>query len=337
MGISGARLGILLLALVGLAVPVSADAVRKERVQFGTGETSTMVEGSVSGYDSVEYQVGASAGQQMTVVLEAKNPQAYFNIFAPGQVPGEGTALFVGPREGLSFNGKAKQSGDYTIQVFLMRAAARRAESAAYALHVGITGAAAQAATPASAPGPLFVDGPASGPDVWQVAGVGAGDALKLRTDPSSRAAELGEFANGTQLRNLGCEMQGAQRWCQVETVEGPPQHGWVAARYLQAVAPSGDAKVPGTDDHATGDLNCATEAGQPTAPCHYGVTRAEGKATVIVVLPGGGTRTLFFAGGLATGSNSDAPFTATREKDLSLIRVGTERYEVPDAIVLGG
>jgi hypothetical protein len=29
--------------------------------------------------------------------------------------------------------------------------------------------------------------------------------------------------------------------------------------------------------------------------------------------------------------------FRATRENDLNLIRVGNERYEIPDAVVLGG
>ena len=29
-------------------------------------------------------------------------------------------------------------------------------------------------------------------------------------------------------------------------------------------------------------------------------------------------------------------PFRATREGDLSMIRVGDERYEIPDAVVLG-
>ena len=29
--------------------------------------------------------------------------------------------------------------------------------------------------------------------------------------------------------------------------------------------------------------------------------------------------------------------FRATREGDLNLIRIGDERYEIPDAVVLGG
>ena len=30
-------------------------------------------------------------------------------------------------------------------------------------------------------------------------------------------------------------------------------------------------------------------------------------------------------------------PFSATKDGDLNMIKVGTERYEIPDAAVLGG
>lgn len=258
MGSGSARLGILAAVLVGLALPAGAESVRKERVEFAAGATATTVEGSLGGYDSVEYQLGASAGQQMAVGLEASNPQAYFNIFAPGDVPGKSEALFIGARDGLDFSGKLTASGDYTVQVFLMRAAARRGENTSYKLHVEINGTAE--------PAPDFADGLAGGPDVWEVAGVAEGDTLNLRAGPSSREAVLGQFANGTRLRNLGCKLQGAQRWCQVETTQGVPLSGWVAGRYLREAGPeTGDAKVEGTAFNATGNLPCATVAGQPT------------------------------------------------------------------------
>jgi hypothetical protein len=41
----------------------------------------------------------------------------------------------------------------------------------------------------------------------------------------------------------------------------------------------------------------------------------------------------------LATSRQADgySEFGATKENDLHLIRLGNERYEIPDAVVLGG
>jgi hypothetical protein len=38
-----------------------------------------------------------------------------------------------------------------------------------------------------------------------------------------------------------------------------------------------------------------------------------------------------------ASEAEGSKPFRATKEADLNLIRVGDERYEIPDAVVLGG
>jgi hypothetical protein len=42
------------------------------------------------------------------------------------------------------------------------------------------------------------------------------------------------------------------------------------------AAAPSHDAKVPGTDFHATGSVPCKLGKGQPTTNCDMGVQRAK-------------------------------------------------------------
>ena len=79
-----------------------------------------------------------------------------------------------------------------------------------------------------------FADSLAGGPDFWEVAGVRAGDALSLRKAPSPRAAKIRDLPNGTVLRNRGCRIAGAQRWCRVETARGAAAQGWVAGRYLR-------------------------------------------------------------------------------------------------------
>jgi len=61
-----------------------------------------------------------------------------------------------------------------------------------------------------------------------------------------------------------------------------------------------------------------------------------------VITKPDGRTRAIFFRMGRPTGADTSeadrtGPFRATKEGDLNLIRVGSERYEIPDAVVLGG
>lgn len=111
---------------------------------------------------------------------------------------------------------------------------------------------------------------------------------------------------------------------------------------HAAAPAPSVDAKVPGTDFHATGTIPCAQGKGQPMGSCAFGVRRqGNGSAMVTVTRADGRQRVIFFEKGRVTGydgSQADSGgFAATKEADLNLIRIGDERYEIPDAVVEGG
>ena len=98
-----------------------------------------------------------------------------------------------------------------------------------------------------------------------------------------------------------------------------------------------------GTGDFdATGRVPCAQYAGQPMGQCDFGVTRASnGTGTVTVTKPDGRTRAIFFEKGTATGydmSQADpGEFSASKQGDLSIIHIGKERYEIPDAVIWGG
>jgi hypothetical protein len=81
---------------------------------------------------------------------------------------------------------------------------------------------------------PDFADSLSGGPDYWEVTGVGAGDTLSVRKEPSLRAARIAQFPNGTVLRNLGCKIARSQRWCRVEQPSGSSWRGWVNGHYLR-------------------------------------------------------------------------------------------------------
>ncbi|EGV17627.1 hypothetical protein [Thiocapsa marina] len=126
-----------LLMALGVALLVSAaaaaDDTRTERVQFKKGATSATVEDTIKGYQSVDYVLGARAGQSMNVSMATDNSANYFNILAPGK---NDEAMFIGSTSGNQFEGILPANGDYKIRVYLMRSAARRGEAANYRLEM---------------------------------------------------------------------------------------------------------------------------------------------------------------------------------------------------------
>jgi hypothetical protein len=221
--------------------------IRTQRVQFKPGATSATLQGSIKGYQTVDYVLNAKQGQSMNISMATKHTATYFNILAPGETE---VAIFNGSTSGNQYEGTLSKSGDYKIRVYMMRSAARRNEVANYRLEMIV----------------------------------------------STRG-------------NTG----------------------------------GGDAKVPGTNYNATGNIPCSMGGGQPTVSCSFGVTRkGNGSGIVTVKKPDGRTRAIFFDNGKATGydqnqSDPGGRFSATKQSDLNIISIGQERYEIPDAVILGG
>ncbi|QSX73503.1 g-type lysozyme inhibitor [Lysobacter arenosi] len=105
---------------------IAQDKVSTVPVAFAKGSSSASLKGNLGGYDSVNYTLGAKGGQTMTVKISGSS-NANFNVFAPGDRPGSSTALGSGS-VGSNWSGKLPTSGTYTIQVYQMRASARRGE-----------------------------------------------------------------------------------------------------------------------------------------------------------------------------------------------------------------
>jgi len=106
---------------------------RSETVRFARGATSAVRQGTITGYQSVTYLVDLRAGQMLDVDMRTSNRSSYFNITAPNA----SSALFVGSDSaGNGYRGRTAVSGAYRIDVYLMRNAARRGESARYTLTI---------------------------------------------------------------------------------------------------------------------------------------------------------------------------------------------------------
>ena len=124
----------------------AADGIRETAVQFAKGKSAVTLKDRIKGDESVDYRLGAAAGQTMTVTLKPSNRSTYFNVTAPG----EDSAIFIGSSEGNKFSGRLPKSGDYVVRVYLMRNAARRNETSSYSIEFKITaGAPANAVAPA--------------------------------------------------------------------------------------------------------------------------------------------------------------------------------------------
>ncbi len=324
-----------------LATPaLAADEAVRERISFAAGATSAAVESTVKGYGSHEYLVGAAAGQIMTVKLNAKNKSTYFNVWAPGKTPGQDEALFVGATSGDVFSDKLAETGDYMVQVFLYRNAARRNETSGFRLTVEVLDGAAAAQA-----GGDFADGLMGGPDFWEVSGLTAGRTVNMRSDASRAAQVVEKLAMGTILRNKGCRMDGQQRWCRVELPENAAVGGWVAGQFLREAAlaesqPKDDALVPGTNYHAVGRIPCTLDGQPEVKDCEFGVTRGQpGIATVFITVPNGFVRVVSFNGEKVSPDSAVTSFESSREGDSTRIKVNglDENYLIPDAVINGG
>ncbi len=102
------------------------------------------------------------------------------------------------------------------------------------------------------------------------------------------------------------------------------------------------DALVEGSQFNAVGDIPCSMGGGQPTGSCKFGVVREGGGSSLVTVTkPDGRKRIIFFEGGKAIGADTSeadpGEFSAEKQNDLNIIRIGQERYEIPDAVVNGG
>lgn len=218
--------GVVAAALLVVADAGPQTAVAQERnvrVEFGRGQSSTVIRGTVRGYEGANYRVNVRGGQRLAVTMDSSNGSNYFNILGPGG----GDALFNGSISGDFADIIVPDSGDYVVQVYLMRNAARRNEQARFTLRIEVTGG-----RPVAPPQPDFADGLSGGPDFFQVAGISPGDALNIRTRPSAQSPIVTRVVNGEILRNGGCRMTGQTRWCRVSRPDGSAS-GWAAGRFL--------------------------------------------------------------------------------------------------------
>lgn len=123
-------------ATLPFATIAEAQTAKPERVQFAKGKSAKTIKGTLKGDQSRLFVVNLRAGQTMTVKLNSSNSSTYFNVTAPGAQQ----AMFIGSTSGNSLTEVVPSSGDYTIDLYLMRNAARRNETTNFTITIGATG-----------------------------------------------------------------------------------------------------------------------------------------------------------------------------------------------------
>src|SRR5689334_9290985 len=121
----------MLVCLTFGAPRAGADA-RRTPVHFPAGKNAVTIIGAITGEESVEYLVPATAGRELSVSIETPNPNGHFNVTAPGAEH----ALFNGSVGGDAWRGRLTADGEYAVEVYLIRDAAGRGETAKYTLDI---------------------------------------------------------------------------------------------------------------------------------------------------------------------------------------------------------
>lgn len=110
----------------------AADETRTVRVQFERGTSGATITDRITGYESVNYILGAREGQFLTVSLRPDNQSTGFNIYVPGKGPGDEALYNSDTGGGYEYYGQLYLTGDHTVSVFLNRNAARGGQTANY-------------------------------------------------------------------------------------------------------------------------------------------------------------------------------------------------------------
>ena len=97
--------------------------------------------------------------------------------------------------------------------------------------------------------------------DFFEVALASPGSYLNVHSAPSPRASTIGNFRDGTVLRNVGgCQYPGGRQWCDVQP-SGGGVRGWVVGELLTVPGPRSGGAAASRPSAPTGGERVSTDA----------------------------------------------------------------------------
>jgi hypothetical protein len=140
-----------------------------------------------------------------------------------------------------------------------------------------------------------------------------------------------GDYAIRVYLNRPAARRNESSKYTLTVGVNGKPLPPLSAAR---------DAKVAGTPYHATAKVTCTLPYQPDVKSCDAGVVRRgnDGTATFEAIGAMGVQRRILFVQGKPMAADTMDPVTATRQGDVTIVKVSdNERYDIPDAFLNGG
>ncbi|MFO1313050.1 MAG: hypothetical protein U1F41_13400 [Burkholderiales bacterium] len=113
-----------------------------------------------------------------------------------------------------------------------------------------------------------------------------------------------------------------------------------VTGKPLPPLSGARDAKVGATAYHATAKVPCTLPYQADVKSCDAGVIRrgTDGTATFEAIGPQGVQRRILFVQGKPVAADTVNAVAAARQGDVTIVKVSDdERYEIPDAFLIGG
>lgn len=113
-----------------------ADNIRNIDIKLKNDTAPIIVTGSIKGYQTINYQIIAKEGQTLKVFMQRFKGGAYFNVTYPLRSCGG----FNGSMYGNAFAMLLPKDGIYTVQVYMMRSAARRNQISNFTMNFSLSG-----------------------------------------------------------------------------------------------------------------------------------------------------------------------------------------------------
>jgi len=206
------------------------------------------------------------------------------------------------------------------------------------------------------------IDGALKGDaDVDYVVRAAAGQTLELKLQGTNSQNDFNVLPPGSNdVAMFVSSMTGAQSWSGMLPAHGdytirvylmrPAARRNESSKFTLTVAVTGkplpalpaarDAKVAGTAYHATAEVPCTLPYQPDVKSCAAGVVRRgnDGTATFETSGPTGVQRRILFVRGKPVAADTMDPVTATRQGDVTVVKISDdERYDIPDALLNGG
>lgn len=139
-----------------------------------------------------------------------------------------------------------------------------------------------------------------------------------------------GDYAVRVYLMRPAARRNEATKYALTIAVTGKP---------LPPLSATRDAKVAGTAYHATAQVNCVPPYETAAMMCDAGVIRRgnDGTATVVAIGKNNLVRRILFVQGKPMAADGMDAVSSSKQGDLTTVKVGEERYDIPDAFLTGG